>query len=123
MQFPEPTIERPVTPPAATVGSDLRNGESSNAGPLRYSPPELSHGIFAAMNFDKYILESSVYDEMFQPGGAPREHCRRLHETLSQLSVEELRAYPNNPLFVRVLPVFRIGSKQHPGTRDLVLFQ
>ena len=90
MQFPEPTIERPVTPPAATVGSDLRNGESSNAGPLRYSPPELSHGIFAAINFDKYILESSVYDEMFQPGGAPREHCRRLHETLSQLSVEEL---------------------------------
>ena len=42
------------------------------------------------MNFDKYTLEPSVYDEMFQPDGTPREHCRRLHETLSQLSVEAL---------------------------------
>ena len=76
--------------PRQPWGQILRNGESSNVGPLRYSSPELLHGIFAAINFDKYILESSVYDEMFQPGGAPREHCRRLHETLSQLSVEEL---------------------------------
>ncbi len=42
------------------------------------------------MNFDKYILEPSVYDEMFQPDGTPREHCRRLHETLSQLSEDDL---------------------------------
>jgi uncharacterized circularly permuted ATP-grasp superfamily protein len=42
------------------------------------------------VNFDKYILEPSVYDEMFQPDGTPREHCRRLHETLSQLSEDDL---------------------------------
>ena len=32
----------------------------------------------------------SQYDEMFLPDGTPREHCRRLYETLTQLSVEEL---------------------------------
>ena len=42
------------------------------------------------MNFDNYQLEQSVYDEMFEPGGAPREHCRELHETLDQLSAEQL---------------------------------
>ena len=42
------------------------------------------------MNFDNYKLEPSVYDEMFQPDGAPREHCRRLHETLTQLPTDEL---------------------------------
>ena len=42
------------------------------------------------MNFDNYTLEPSVYDEMFLPDGAPRDHCRRLHETLTQLSAEEL---------------------------------
>ena len=73
-----------------TMSGGRRTLKRPCVGPLRYSPPELSHGIFAAINFDKYILESSVYDEMFQPGGAPREHCQRLHETLSQLSVEEL---------------------------------
>ena len=42
------------------------------------------------MNFDSYDLDQSIYDEMFLPDGAPREHCRRLHETLKQLSAEEL---------------------------------
>ena len=42
------------------------------------------------MNFDNYTLEPSVYDEIFLPDGAPRDHCRRLHETLTQLSAEEL---------------------------------
>ncbi len=42
------------------------------------------------MNFDDYQLEASVYDEMFDPAGAPREHCRELHEALGQLSSEQL---------------------------------
>ena len=42
------------------------------------------------MNFDTYTLDSSIYDEMFQPDGAPREHCRPLHEDLCRLSGEEL---------------------------------
>ena len=42
------------------------------------------------MNFDNYKLEPSVYDEMFQPDGTPREHWRLLHETLNQLSAGEL---------------------------------
>ena len=42
------------------------------------------------MDFDNYDLDSSIYDEMFLPNGAPREPCRRLHETLSQLSGAEL---------------------------------
>ena len=42
------------------------------------------------MNFNDYKLEPSIYDEMFQPDGAPREQCQRLHEALCRLSVEEL---------------------------------
>ena len=42
------------------------------------------------MDFDNYDLDPSIYDEMFLPDGTPREHCRRLYETLTQLSVEEL---------------------------------
>ena len=52
--------------------------------------PGLLHDIVSAMNFDGYQLETSVYDEMFEPGGAPREHCRDLHEALGQLSSEQL---------------------------------
>ena len=42
------------------------------------------------MDFDGYDLDPAIYDEMFLPDGAPREHCRQLHETLTQLSAEEL---------------------------------
>ena len=42
------------------------------------------------MDFDAYDLDPSIYDEMFLPDGTPREHCGPLHETLTQLSSEEL---------------------------------
>ena len=42
------------------------------------------------MDFDAYDLDPPVYDEMFLPDGAPREHCRLLYEALSRLSAEEL---------------------------------
>ena len=42
------------------------------------------------MNFDSYALDQSIYDEMFLPDGAPREHCRRLYDTLTQLSRDDL---------------------------------
>ena len=42
------------------------------------------------MNFNSYDLDLSIYDEMFQPDGTAREHCRPLHESLSGLSVEEM---------------------------------
>ena len=42
------------------------------------------------MNFDTYDLDPSIYDEMFQQAGVPREHFRALHETLCGLSTEEL---------------------------------
>ena len=42
------------------------------------------------MNFDNYDLDPFIYDEMFVPDGAPREHCRRLYDTLTELSAEEL---------------------------------
>ena len=42
------------------------------------------------MNFDNYQLEQSVYDGMFEPGGEPRQHCRNLYETLTQLPPEGL---------------------------------
>ncbi len=42
------------------------------------------------MNFDNYDLDPSIYDEMFLPDSAPREHCRQLYETLIRLSTEEL---------------------------------
>ena len=41
------------------------------------------------MDFDAYDLDPAVYDEMFLPGGEPREHCRPLYEVLSGLSGEE----------------------------------
>ena len=42
------------------------------------------------MDFDNYDLNPSIYDEMFLPEGAPREHYRQLHEALSRLSAEQL---------------------------------
>jgi uncharacterized circularly permuted ATP-grasp superfamily protein len=43
-----------------------------------------------AVHFDKYDLDPSIYDEMFAPGGVPREHCRQLYDALTQLSADEL---------------------------------
>ena len=42
------------------------------------------------MDFDLYDLDSSIYDELFFPDGTPRAHCEPLHETLEQLTAEEL---------------------------------
>ena len=42
------------------------------------------------MDFESYALDPDVYDEMLQPDGAPREHCRLLHEALGRLSAAEL---------------------------------
>ena len=42
------------------------------------------------MKFENYDLDPSIYDEMFLPDGAPREHYRQVHQTLTQLSQEEL---------------------------------
>ena len=42
------------------------------------------------MNFEGYQLDPAIYDEMFHEDGSPRDHFRSLHETLTQLSAEEL---------------------------------
>ena len=47
-------------------------------------------GMVAAVKFDGYKLDKSVYDEMFHPDGMPREHCRHLYEALGQFSPEEM---------------------------------
>ena len=44
------------------------------------------------MDFDNYNIDPSIYDEMFMPDGAPREHCRQLYDTLTRLSTEEINA-------------------------------
>ena len=42
------------------------------------------------MEFDAYAFDDGVYDEMFQAAGAPRPHCRDLHDWLRRLSAEEI---------------------------------
>ena len=42
------------------------------------------------MDFDSYDLDPFIYDEMFLPDGTPREHCRQLYETLTEISSENL---------------------------------
>ncbi len=42
------------------------------------------------MDFGAYELDPAVYDEMFGPDGAPREHSLLLHETLSRMPTAEL---------------------------------
>ena len=42
------------------------------------------------MKFDKYDLDPAIYDEMFLPDGAPRQHCEHVYDTLTELSREEL---------------------------------
>ena len=44
------------------------------------------------MDFDTYELNPAIYDEMFLPDGAPREHCRQIVDTLTRLSAEELHS-------------------------------
>ena len=42
------------------------------------------------MIFDDYELDPAIYDEMFLPEGAPREHCLGVYEALVRLSGEDL---------------------------------
>ena len=42
------------------------------------------------MDFDSYILNGSIYDELFLPDGAPREHCAQLYQALRRFSPDEL---------------------------------
>ncbi len=42
------------------------------------------------MDFGAYEIDPAVYDEMFGPDGAPREHSRSLHEALGRLSNTDL---------------------------------
>ena len=42
------------------------------------------------MKFENYDLDPAIYDEMFLPDGAPREHCKHVYDTLTELSREEL---------------------------------
>lgn len=42
------------------------------------------------MNFDIYDIDPSIYDEMFLADGSPREHCKHLYETLTEISPEDL---------------------------------
>ena len=44
------------------------------------------------MDFESYNLDPSIYDEMFQPDGTPREHCRGLYDTLLGLTAEQVAA-------------------------------
>ena len=44
------------------------------------------------MDFDAYDLVPAIYDELFLPDGTPREHCKQLHETLTEVSPEDLTA-------------------------------
>ena len=44
------------------------------------------------MDFDSYDVDRTCYDEMFLPGGVPREHFRALHDELRRLPVEELQS-------------------------------
>lgn len=51
-------------------------------------PAPVSH----SMHFDAYDLDATIYDEMFQPDGAPREYCRPLYDALRRFSADELGA-------------------------------
>ena len=44
------------------------------------------------MDFNAYDLDAAIYDEMFLPGGEPRQHVRLLHDELLGLSVEDLES-------------------------------
>ena len=42
------------------------------------------------MDFNDYSIDPAIYDEMFLPDGAPREHCRLLQQALSDLTSEAM---------------------------------
>ena len=42
------------------------------------------------MDFSTYEIDEGVYDELFQPDEAPREHSRHLHDALRQIRAPEL---------------------------------
>ena len=42
------------------------------------------------MDFDGYPIDEAFYDELLRPDGAPRTHCRPLHDALSRVSGPEL---------------------------------
>ncbi len=42
------------------------------------------------MDFDGYRIDEAVYDELLRPDGAPRTHCRPLHDALRRVSGPEL---------------------------------
>ena len=45
---------------------------------LEHFPPVEGESLFAG-----YEMDPSFYDEMFEPGGAPREHCGKLWKALA----------------------------------------
>ena len=42
------------------------------------------------MDFSGYRLDAAFYDEVLQPDGRPRTHCRHLRDTLAGFSGAEL---------------------------------
>ena len=42
------------------------------------------------MDFDGYQVDEAFYDELLRQDGAPRTHCRPLHDALSRVSGSEL---------------------------------
>ena len=44
------------------------------------------------MDFSNYDLDPSIYDEMFNPDGSPRPHCRELYKTLFEFEADDLIA-------------------------------
>ena len=52
---------------------------------LEQFPPLEGESLFAG-----YEMDPSFYDEMFEPGGAPREHCGKLWKALDSMSRAEI---------------------------------
>ncbi len=42
------------------------------------------------MDFNDYSIDPAIYDEMFLPDGAPREHCRLLQQALADFTSEAM---------------------------------
>ena len=42
------------------------------------------------MNFDEYLLDPDIYDELFLPDGTPRPHARVLYNALKEFSATDL---------------------------------
>ena len=42
------------------------------------------------MDFNDYSIDPAIYDEMFLPDGAPREHCRLLNQALADFTSEAM---------------------------------